>query len=399
LGGGWGGFLLKIKKMKKQILFLAMLTMAIIFAGTNNVFGQMRPSNQAPTPLDPANCEPSPLNPMPGVPFTYKVGNTNMVGAVGYTWWATKNPNFINTTSFLSDTTSMLEVKPDELLAATLTTGTYAGAFQSMGDEIEITWTANILASTEYQGTPNIAATPSTPSPTFVVVQADGSCNNNLQVYELNPMPAFTLDIANISPVDTSTLAIGDPTDQCVDIVRSATYAAGEVTMDYGTDTLLFEVIAANYVTSWLPQFNLVSGITGSQTAVIGWAYTKADALDGNFIEAEQSISVGTALDGTTQLAPLAGLNTSEGTSIYVRVIITNNTYESISDQPFVLAVDGVDASNQWDIDQASATCSATDADLADQATHTVTARPDITDLTNDSNTTPDNTFVISPRN
>ena len=387
--------------MKKQILFLAMFTLALIFAGTNSVFGQMRPSNQTPTPLDPANCEPSPLNPMPGIPFTYKVGNTNMVGAVGYTWWATKNPNFINTTSFVSDTTGMLKINPNQLLDATLTTGTYRGAFESMGDEISITWSANILASTEYQGaTTNWAtASPTDKTPTFVVVQADGSCNNNLQVYELNPMPAFTLDIANISPVDTSTLAIGDLTEQCVDIVRSATYAAGEVTMDYGKDTLLFEVIAANYVTSWLPQFNLVSGITGSQTAVIGWAYTKVDALNGNFIETEQSIAVGTALDGTTQLSPLAGLNTSEGTSIYVRVIITNNTYESIADQPFVLAVDGLDASNQWDIDQASASCSATDADLTDRATHTVTSRPDITDLTNDSNTTPDDTFVISPRN
>jgi hypothetical protein len=29
--------------MKKQILFLAMFTLAMIFAGTNNVFGQLLP--------------------------------------------------------------------------------------------------------------------------------------------------------------------------------------------------------------------------------------------------------------------------------------------------------------------------------------------------------------------
>ena len=380
--------------MKKQILFLAMITLAFIFAGTTKSFGQMRPSTLTPTPL--TNCTPSPLNPMAGQLFTYSVENPNSV-ATGYTWWATKNPNFIDLTSFLSDTTSMLYVAPGELIS----TGANYGGFQAAGNTMDIEWTADILAATQYQGTPDINATPATPSPTFVVVQADGSCNNNLQVFELNPLPSFTLDIANIDPADTANvLAYGTNASQCVDIVRSAIYSATVLTMDYGTDTLLFEVVAANYVQNWIPTFEAMGGLAGDQTAAIGWAYTKADALNGNFIDGEQDLT-GAAVTGTTALAAASGVNTSLGTSIFVRIVIDNNTTESIAQSDFILAVDGVDANGQPDIDQTDATCTATLNDREDKATHEITPRPDISDTTGDGaiNSTPDDSFVTSPRN
>jgi hypothetical protein len=258
------------------------------------------------------------------------------------------------------------------------------------------------LAATDYHGTPNINGTPSAPSPTFVVVQADGTCNNNLQVFEISPLPAFTLDIANIDPADTATtVAIGTDVSQCVDIIRSAVYSAGQVDMDYGADTMIFEVIANNYVTSWIPTFEM-AGISGSQTATIGWSYTKPGAVAGTgFIEAEQAIVVGTPITGTIDLVPGAGVNTSTGTSIYVRIIVENHTYESIADQTLQLFVDGQDDSGQWDIDQASATCTSADADQVDVANHLVTPRPDITDATGDGliNPTLDDTFITSPRN
>jgi len=191
------------------------------------------------------------------------------------------------------------------------------------------------------------------------------------------------------------------PTEQCVDIVRSATYSAGEVQMDYGTDTLLFEVIAANYVTSWTPTFEVMSGLTENQTATILWSYTKPGALTGaGAIEASQPIAVGTAVEGSTALTPGAGVSPTDGTSIYVRVIIENNQFESIALQPFILAVDGVDATSQPDIDQTLTTCVAELNDREDQATHNITPRPDITDATGDEaiNNTVPNTFIPSPR-
>jgi hypothetical protein len=390
----------KLTKMKKQFLLLAFFTLAV-FASTT-VYGQMRPSNIAPTPL--TNCTPSPLNPMAGLPFTYTVTNPNAVANnATYTWWATKNPNFINTTSFLSDTVSMLYANPpkdvtNELLA----TGANYGVLLGAGPSMAITWSPYILAATDYQGTPDINGTPAAPSPTFVVVQADGTCNNNIQVFEIDPLASFTLDIANINPADTAqTLAYGTDAEQCVDIVRSATYSGGQVLMDYGTDTLLFEVIATNYVTNWIPTFEIMSGLTANQTATILWSYTKPGALTGTgAIETEATIAVGTPLVGSTALVPGAGVSISDGTSIYVRVIIDNNQFESIADQPFVLAVDGVDATNQADIAQTATDCTATPDDREDQATHNITPRPDIVDATGDGAINPQapDTFIPSPR-
>lgn len=397
---GFGGK--KLTKMKKQFLLLAFFSLAI-FAGTNTAWAQMRPSHLLPQPL--TNCTPSPLNPMAGQPFTYTVTNPNAVANnATYTWWATKNPNFINTTSFLSDTVSMLYANPPkDVTNELLETGANYGVLLGAGPSMSITWSPYILAATDYQGTPNINGTPAAPSPTFVVVQADGTCNNNLQVFEIDPLASFTLDIANINPADTTqTLAYGTDAEQCVDIVRSATYTGGEVVMDYGTDTLLFEVIAANYVTNWTPTFEAMTGsLSANQAATIIWSYTKLGALNGTgAIEPSQAIAVGTPVVGTTALTPATGVNTSTGTAIYVRIIIENNQFESIVAQPFVLAVDGVDANGQADIALTAADCTAVPDDREDQATHNITPRPDIVDATGDGAINPQapDTFIPSPR-
>jgi hypothetical protein len=84
--------------MKKQILFLAMFTLAMIFAGTNNVFGQaLSPSPYTPasTPIPLANCVGTPQQPKAGVSYNYELDNTS-ADATGYRFWATKNPNFIS---------------------------------------------------------------------------------------------------------------------------------------------------------------------------------------------------------------------------------------------------------------------------------------------------------------
>ena len=67
-------------------------------------------------------------------------------------------------------------------------------------NSVSITWSADILASTEYQGDVTAAGTPSAPSPTFVVGYSEGAagCTDNLEVFEINPLPNFTIAIAPI---------------------------------------------------------------------------------------------------------------------------------------------------------------------------------------------------------
>lgn len=363
--------------MKKQVLFLAFFILAL-FAGNFTTFGQneLLPSNLAPVA---GTCTSDALHPKAGIPYNYTVDNTNTVVPTDYSWWITKNPQFI-----VPGTVAPAVAVPDQTSKLTVTTGQLI-ATSALGaadpNTISVTWTPEILAATEYQGTPNIAATAAAPSPTFVVVMANGTCTNNLQVYEIDPSPSFTVDIANIDDTD-ATLAYGTDAPQCADVVRGATYAGSEVVMDYGTNTLYYEVISANFVTSWIPTFQIMAGsLNGDQTADISWYPTLAAAKLGTApIEPVVAGQVdGAVIAGTTALTTNEP-NTTNGVSVYVKVVIHNNKWETVLlDNPFTLAVDGVDSTNQWDLINADCTDPAA-ADQADASTQTITRRPDILD-------------------
>jgi len=364
-----------------------------LIVGTSTVFAQeLSPGTNTARTLE--NCEDWPLHPRAGIPYIYEVDVDETAdggAATSYTWWATKDQNFIQTLTGVTSTNiadSLGRLPNGELLDYSSNYGQTTAA----GNTVEITWSPEILAGTTYQGDgvdPN-------GTPTFVVALIEGECTNNIQVYELNPTPSFTLDIASIDE-DGNVLDFEVPAAQCVDEVRGATYNAGVLDMDYGTDTIYFEVLAANFVTSWTPTFEIISGLTSTQTAVIGWATSLANAEAGTFIDGEQDIAIGTSLTGSTALTSSIP-NTSEGVALYVRVVISNNTYESLDDQDFVLAVDGEDSTGQWDIDQNDTDCNSDIlADQTDQATHTITARPTIDHATDDDDVVVPNDFIEKP--
>lgn len=365
--------------MKKQILFLGIFILTAL-ASITNTFGQAQPSTILPRPL--TGCNDYPLHPLPGKAYDYQVTNTAGPAPSTYTWWATKDPNFLTATA-TANTSNMLSVGAGELIA---TSANYGGA--NATSTVSITWSPEILAKTLYQGPVG-----TDPSPTFVVVKADGSCTNNLQVYEINPLKAFTVDISTFDATASSTVAYGATATSCVDIARGAKYVAAthDLLMDYGTNTITYEVIAANFVTNWRPTFQIMSGLTASQTATIGWAYTEAASAAGTFVDSSApGLQTGGVWAGT-QSVTTNETNTVKGVSIWVTVVIKNNTYESLTDQPFTLAVDGVDSTGQWDL---TAVCAnGTAADQNDQATHVITARPTIGNGTADPGPNPA-TFV-----
>jgi hypothetical protein len=249
---------------------------------------------------------------------------------------------------------------------------------------MSITWTPEILALTKYHAVGADAPKKST----FVAVLANGSCSNNLQVFEIDPKPAFTVDIASIKGGVSQ--PFGTDVPQCVDQVRSAAYdpATFKVLMDYGTNTLYYEVVSANFVTSWKPTFQIMAGsLNLTQTADVSWYQTLGDATAGtNVIESFAAQADGAIIQGVKPLTT-AIANTSTGVSVFVKVVIHNNKWESILANAFTLAVDGQDASGQWDLDNsvanaASATpvCTAAAADQNDKGVQTITPRPDVID-------------------
>lgn len=379
---------LNFTNMKKQILFLAFFILAAL-ASITDTYGQALPSTFPPRTL--TGCDDYPLHPLPGKSYLYEVSQSAGDVVTSYTWWATKDPNFINTADGSADLTNMLDVTAGELLDKSSNYGVSTAA--ASGSTVSITWTPAILANTLWQGP---ASTTAFPSPTFVVVKADGDCTNNLQVYEINPLKAFVVDIANWDNSTTTTLPYGDTSSSCVDKVRGASYddTNKTVLMDYGTNTITFEVIAANFVNTWKPTFTIVSGLSGDQTAQIGWAYTQAAAAAGTWVDSSTTGLTTVTTTNTwagTESVTTNETNTAAGVSIWVTVVITNNTFESLATQPFTLAVDGIDETAQWDL---MADCTDSNAvDLNDQATQDLLPRPTVDDDTVDPLADPD-TFI-----
>lgn len=377
---------------------MAFVTLALIFAGTNNVFGQtLLPGVTAPTrvPLQPItiiDCETNalPLHPVPGIPFTYNMTNGTGATSANWTWYATKDNNFITAgTPPVLNLATQLTVASGALITTGMSTNygiDNRGGTNVAENSVTINWSAATLAGTDYQGLPG----PGTP--TFVVGYSEGlaGCSDNLQVFEINPMPNFTIDIAAI---DAAGATLGwdiNTEEQCVDEVQSATYAAGNITVDYGLNTIYYEVAAKNFVNNFAPSFMIMGGLLTAQTATISIYESYADATTStDVLWTSAAIAVAgmnTLIPTNTDLTAVNQPDVAVGVSFFVKVVIDNNTEESLADNPFILAVDAQDnvdgttglptASSIWDMENADCPTLADAADQIDQSTITITPRP-----------------------
>ena len=334
--------------MKKQLFIL------VIVLFSTSSFGQMIKGSD-PQPL---SCTPGPLTPMAGVPYDY---SATVVPANGnFTWWATKNFDFINTTGGV--TTNNLSTRLNvgaELIAASANYGIAGGPTNA--STVNITWGDAVLA-----GTTDIA-------PTFVVVQNDATgtnCANNLKVYQIKPINGFTVDIKNMDQTKVP-LNYSTPYSFCVSNIAGARYSGGAIVTDYGTNVMYFEVVAANFTGGYTPSFQ-VTGLQSGQSITALELYTDA---------AMATPAIATTLTaGIYSTASPVNLdpsvtNTTTGVSLYVKLTIANGTYETLTDQLIMLAVNGTNAAGGKDV--VNTDC-AVQTDFEDTSTQTLTARPTI---------------------
>lgn len=337
--------------MKKQLL----LTAFLLLTGLTVTFGQAV-QGSAPRPL---TCTTGPWSPIAGVPYDYSADVSPLNGNAF--WYATTSTTFVTAGA----RTATVETAGGAVVAAATNYATPA-AVNSNPTTTNITWTSGGLAA---------ATVLSTEAPKlFVVVEYSGAaCAGNMKVYPIRPINAFTVDIRNIEDASKTPLAYDATEDQCVDKIQSATWVAapapnGSIDYDFGHDTLYYEVIAANFTGSFTPSFRL-SGLIGDQTADI--AYGTSIGTYGT------SVTTGTGNgDYTGSVVTTSLTNTSNGVSIYVRVIIHNNDTELTVSNTVTLAVDAVNASGQPDVLHTDCTENAVYADAASQ---TVNPRPAIT--------------------
>jgi hypothetical protein len=338
--------------MKKQVFISFLMA---LFAGSL-AYGQALPGS-VPRPIF---CIDGPLTPIAGKEYTYQAAS-NQTG--DYTFWATKDVNFISTVAGVTTTNIATRLTtPVDLLTASANYATPA-----VTDNVKITWSDAVLAAT------------TAAAPTFVAVNQDGTCTNNFKVWSITPVKAFTVDIRNMENSTVAPLDYGANEDQCFDIVRGAVYntASSTVEYNYGTQVLYFEVIAANFTNSWIPTFTL-SALGNGQTAVIEWAYDNA------FTNPATPVVVTSGAPSPTPVLT-SQASTTSGVSIYVRVTISNNTFEGTVSTPVSLTVDGVNSVGDWDIENNTLSnpgplCNATfGADQMDIASQSINPRPVIT--------------------
>jgi len=381
--------------MKKQFLILILFVAAIV-AGTSNAFGQTTLTTNSTNPIAAISCNDSPLHPMPGVSYTYSLnGYSGPEVVADWTWWATKDSAFIDASGLVL--TNMLDsIGGNDLL----TYSSNYGQLNGSDSTVQITWSPSILARTEYLANVDLDGLPD-PSPTFVVGYAHGqNCADNMQVYQINPIPAFVIDIANIDGVG-ATMAWDVDTGQCVSPIASATFdsSVDSVIVDYGHDTLYFELAAQNFVNNFIPYLTVNAGsLSGTQTADIGIATSYTNATGGTFVvdTTVTSAFAGSTWNTNTQFTA-STIDNATGVSVWIRVIIHNNEWESLAEQTFSLAADAIDDGGNgiWDMEDDDCEDGGTGADAIDYvdvADHRIDPRPTITHQTADPIATPPNT-------
>jgi len=318
--------LLKLTTMKKQIFFLFFM----LFASITAVVAQpgLTGNPSCPTATVVTCLSPDALHPVPGNPYTYEVlVPTPGTGTKTYNWFVTQDQNFIAGSTL----TTLIEANDGSGDHIQATGAGYNNTPPGSGtNTISITWKSFTHDPTQ---------------PVFLVIYVTNSdcATDNIKVYMIQPMHAFTLDIANLA---TDGTAPGTDYPVCVAPVASATYdqATTSVLMDYGVNYTFYAVTAANFTDSWLPSFQPGGpGLRDTRViTAIEWAYPDDAVNNINWHATTDNSGTWTSVDAVEVQA--SGSNTvgQDGECIVIRMTIENNRVETLVAENITIAVDGV---------------------------------------------------------
>ena len=357
--------------MKKQLLILIVAFFAISFT---TAYGQV--TCPIPRTVDPICLPSNALHPVAGTPYDYVVSVPTPIGAKEYTWFVTQDPAFIA----LGVLTANRETVPGLHIAAT---GTGYNNPATGSPTLTITWKSFVLDPL---------------LPVFVVIHVKntvtGGCvTNNVKVFKILPVNAFTLDIANVNAAGVAQ-SLETAIDRCIHDVVTATYDATApegVIYDFGVDYLYYVVTAANYSTSWRPSVQL-TGVNAQETVTaVEWA-RPSDFVFATPNAMPLTAGTYTSTNPVTVVASGGTVGTA-GECILIRVTIDHTAgglqYQGLTDETITLAVDGVtdlalatpvpDVHYSSTLPVANTNCGIADGFLFDKAVQTIKPRPDIT--------------------
>ncbi|MFK8281167.1 hypothetical protein [Capnocytophaga cynodegmi] len=301
------------------------------------------------TPTQNVICTDNAQNPIIGKKYIYTV-----TGEDGkYHFFATDNSNFINNGTLANAGAYTNDGQ------ITVSSGSYNNA-DSENKSIELAWT-NAASSTSYLV---VNHTPRTGCTT----------TNNLKVLKIEPKNAFFIELRNMNGAkETQAQSATSNVDVCLGGIKSAQITGDNVVYDYGEQSLFYELIAANYDKSFVPQIKL-EGLKTGQTATLKWGYTK------NEITQVLATINSTQVNNPINLPEIIADETvipANGVSIYLELVINNGKEEGLADQSITLLADATTGVNK-NIKDVKTDCSEED-DFADKAIQTLKARATIT--------------------
>lgn len=318
--------------MKKKILFLV-ATMLVM--GLSNSFAQA--PYLLPTPLNCIDLT-NPLQVVPGHEYTYTIDVPTPDGAKTYHWFVTQNYNFI-----VNGVLQNSFAEPADGTGPVLASGsTHYNAVTADANSINLTWKSFTMDTNEY---------------VFVVIYVqntapgNGCITDNLKVYRIRPLHAFTLDIANVDRV-TNGLAPAN-FEQCVSEVNSAIFdptangGNGGVSYDFGRDSLFFVVAAANFTGSYQLSVRFDGdplqaatplGTTG-QVATLYQGSTWNDVLTAT----TGGVSLLNGTTGVNFVVNNTGSVGPAGLMHYLKVVIEHNRFEATGGPyNYTIQIDGI---------------------------------------------------------
>jgi len=303
--------------MKKQFF---LVVMAVFAVSITSVYGQLAP--RAITCLS-ADA----LHPIAGTPYTYEVTVPTPPGTKTYLWRVTQDQQFI--------VNKILVATPE--IPGTSAFLAAAGANYNVGtvdgNSISLTWNS---------------FTYDPANPVFVIINVvndNGTCSpNNMKVYKIQPINAFTLDIANLDRNQVLQPGYGTNIDRCISDIVSADYdptAPEGVIYDFGADTLYYEVVAANWSDAWLPSLTITGYDPEETIAEVVWSTTS------NFATTHAMNLAAGVYTSVDNVVPSTGTTVgAAGESIFIRIIIDHsngaNNYEGLTAEQIAVAVDGI---------------------------------------------------------
>ncbi len=338
--------------MKKQLFLIVLLA---FFAGITSVNAQCVVGNG--------------FSPSAGNTYMYRVAIAPGMGydtlAGTFDWYVTQNVNLLDP-GIIPATNVNFTVEPG---------GSSYNASGATENKLALKWTTAANGQTfylvlKYTGN-NTTVTPS--------CQAE-----NIRVWQIKPNNTTNFLLAVYGADGNGN--IFPNAYQCAEPIASAIVTPGTtptVTYTYGTNTLLYRVVAKGTLGSWTPSIQIpaLAALNGQKYAEVQWSNDMTGATGWTNFDLPTS-PFGTSAGGQYSSAITASISDSaNGTPILVKVSIVNTRYQTLADMPVQIGIDGMLPSGLSDIwgtgfspnlecDQASP--------FAKTATYTIKARPTI---------------------